>query len=151
MSNQEMREFCGCNSKWEGNFLPNSRDDAHVMANGPSKCTLCMKYKWYDSHYENKQWDKTMFRLDAFVDTVIDEILAEEDTQVQVTIEMIEAGNTMSEANIMYHLNGLGGVKTWEEWLKEDTPNKDLAIAYAKGKIKSVDAIYITMERAKVK
>jgi len=76
----------------------------------------------------------------------------ERDKQVQVTAEMIEAGDTMAGDLITAHaIHELGSARTWEEWLKEDTLNKDLAIAYAKGKIKSVEAIYIAMERAKVK
>lgn len=70
-----------------------------------------------------------------------------------VTDEMRRAGSKISSAlisaNVSYHIGGLGGSKTWEEWFAEGVPNKDLVIAYVENRIDSVTAIYIAMHRAK--
>jgi len=72
---------------------------------------------------------------------------------MKVTKEMIYAGDIMAwhliNIDIINNMGGLAGARTWEDWLKEDIQNKDLAIAYAEDKMESVEAVYIAMERAR--
>lgn len=70
----------------------------------------------------------------------------------EVTEAMAEAGrriaSDLTDANCSRHMGGLGGSKTWSEWLEgADMKNKDLAVAYANGEIDSVTAIYKAMRR----
>ena len=73
-----------------------------------------------------------------------------------VTKEMREAGSNIAsalcDASIAKSFDGLGGSKTWDEWLgEEEIPNRDIVLAYLEEEINSVTAIYITMEREKSK
>ena len=56
--------------------------------------------------------------------------------------------STLMDAQISKCMNGLGGSKTWEEWIDEDIENKDLIVAYLEEKIVSVEAIFLAMQRA---
>lgn len=70
-----------------------------------------------------------------------------------VTEEMRKAGSAIAsalmDAGVAKCMNGLGGSKTWDEWVCEDVPNKDLIVAYLNEEIDSITAIYLAMERAK--
>lgn len=70
-----------------------------------------------------------------------------------VTLEMSEAGRRVASdcvnAQVTRNMNGLGGSMTWEHWLRCEHQNKDLLVAYAEGRIDSVTAIYLAMERAR--
>lgn len=72
-----------------------------------------------------------------------------------VTLEMVEAGKRVASdivgAQVAYSMDGLGGSKTWEQWDAEPHPNRDLLIGYVEGRIDSVTAIYLAMERARAK
>lgn len=37
---------------------------------------------------------------------------------------------------------------TWDEFMSQEAPNRDLVLAYLEDEINSVTAIYIAMERA---
>lgn len=71
----------------------------------------------------------------------------------KVTPEMQKAGSEMAsvlmDAGIAKCMDGLGGSRTWSDWLAEDVPNRDLAIEYLDDKIDSVTAIYLAMDRAR--
>jgi len=74
-----------------------------------------------------------------------------------ISEEMIKAGNDIA-SNLMTaccckSMNGVGGGKDWTTWLDEnkDAQNVDIMMAYANNEIDSVTAIYIAMERTKVK
>jgi hypothetical protein len=66
---------------------------------------------------------------------------------------MQEAGSKMSnllmDASIAKCMNGLGGSKTWEEFIGYHIENRDLVLSYLEDKIDAVTAMYIAMERAK--
>ena len=70
-----------------------------------------------------------------------------------VTAEMIQAGNAMAcvltDAGIAKCMNGLGGSKTWDEFVAQDIKNRDLVLAYLDERIDSVTAIYLAMSRAR--
>lgn len=70
-----------------------------------------------------------------------------------VTNQMNEAGSKIASAlmsaSVSKCMNGLGGSKTFDEWLGDDIENKDLVISYLNEEIDSVTAIYLAMERAK--
>jgi hypothetical protein len=72
-----------------------------------------------------------------------------------ITEAMTQAGediaSAMMDAHISYNMKGLGGCRTWKEWLEAhaEIPNLDLIEAYLKEEITSVDAIYLAMHRAK--
>lgn len=70
-----------------------------------------------------------------------------------VTKSMIDAGEKMASdlmnAQVSTYMDGLGGSKTWDEWLAADVSNRDLILAYLNEEIVSVTAIYIAMHRAK--
>jgi len=72
----------------------------------------------------------------------------------EVTEAMAEAGRQIASdivnAKVSKHMNGLGGSKTWDEWLDAGVKNRDLAIAYVNGEIDSVTAIYKAMQRVKL-
>jgi len=77
------------------------------------------------------------------------------DVSLIVTKAMKEAGcriaSNLIDAQCSWSMNGLGGSKSWREWLAANSniPNRDLVLAYVDGKIESVEAIYIAMDRAK--
>jgi len=96
MSNQEMREFCGCDYEWVVYLLPDSRDDAHVMVDGQSKCALCIMNKWYDPHYENEQWDKIRLGLDAISSIILSEIEIELNCLSESNISKLEDSYSIS-------------------------------------------------------
>lgn len=72
---------------------------------------------------------------------------------VEVTPEMVKAGSDIAsvllDASIAKCMNGLGGSKTWEEFVEGDVRNQDIVIDYLEDRIESVTAIYLAMERAR--
>ncbi len=70
---------------------------------------------------------------------------------IPVTDAMREAGEEIASllmtAQVAKCMNGLGGSKTYGEWLETEMKNKDLVIAYLNDEICSVEAIYIAMGR----
>lgn len=76
---------------------------------------------------------------------------------IEVTKEMEQAGkditNNLTFAQAAKKCNGLGGSKTWAEWLEQnmkDCENSDLIFSYLNGVMDAVTVVYIAMERAKV-
>lgn len=65
---------------------------------------------------------------------------------------VVKAGENMAsmlmDAQVSKCMDGLGGSKTWEEWLGEDFENKDLVVRYLNEEINSIEAIYLAMQRA---
>jgi len=65
---------------------------------------------------------------------------------------MIEAGQRIAsdlmDAQVSWLMNGIGGGKTWREFINQDLPNKDLIEQYIDQEICSIEAIYIAMERS---
>ena len=61
-----MKKFCNCNSKWEYNpdinMLPDHKNRWFQQVNFiagdyTALCRKCMKWPWYDVHYENMMFD----------------------------------------------------------------------------------------------
>ena len=72
-----------------------------------------------------------------------------------VTEEMREAGSQIASdlinAQVSFHVGGLGGSKTWEEFEScHCGKNMDLIKQYVNGEIDSVTAIYIAMHRESI-
>jgi len=67
--------------------------------------------------------------------------------------KMIEAGQQMAHdltnASVCWSMNGLGGSKSWRQFINQSLANKDLIEQYVDQEIYSVEAIYMAMERAK--
>jgi len=65
--------------------------------------------------------------------------------------KMIEAGQQMASdlmtASVCWCGNGLGGSKSWREFISQPLANKDLIQRYINHEICSVEAIYIAMRR----
>lgn len=69
--------------------------------------------------------------------------------------EVNEAGNDIAasliEASCCYSMNGLGGCKTFSEFITEYSgDNKDLIEKYLNNEIDSTAAIYVAMQRAAI-
>ena len=68
-----------------------------------------------------------------------------------VTTDMIAAGNKiagqLTDASIAKCMNGLGGSQTWEQFVEQDFPNRDLVLAYLEERMDSVTCIYTAMSR----
>lgn len=79
--------------------------------------------------------------------------LAPSDSQ-EVTEDMAAAGRQIAadivNAQVAKDMDGLGGSKTWGEWLSLDIKNRDIVFEYIYGNIDSVTAIYKAMQRAKL-
>lgn len=77
--------------------------------------------------------------------------------KIVVTKRMQEAGNEMAsnliDAQISKCMDGLGGCKSWKEFVDQDIPNRDLIIKYLESKedFDSVSAMYTAMERERLK
>ena len=72
-----------------------------------------------------------------------------------VTEEMREAGSQIAsdlmDAQVSFHMGGLGGSKEWEEFESFHCgKNMDLIKQYVNGEIDSVTAIYIAMHRESI-
>jgi hypothetical protein len=70
-----------------------------------------------------------------------------------VTDAMRKAGSDIADnlmsATVSKAMGGIGGSKTWSEYLENPPQNLDLIEAYVENEIDSVTAIYLAMARAK--
>lgn len=70
-----------------------------------------------------------------------------------VTPAMIKAGNDMAgllmDASVAKCMNGLGGSKTWAEFVGTEIQNYDLVLDYLEERVDSVTVFYLAMERAR--